>query len=236
MEQIIREIFAKKQIDLPKDQLEKLSIYGNLVLATNKTMNLTAITEPEQVGEKHFLDAWQLVPVIKELGLSQGTLLDIGSGAGFPGIPLAIFLPQLDITLLESMEKRCSFLRQAAEKLGLSNVTVVCNRAEVWGQGEGRARYDMVTARAVAKLAILSEYALPLLKKDGYFLAFKGAKAEEERKEAEHALVLLGGVYARRYDYTLLSPGMGSIIAIQKQGETPAKYPRRAGMPEKKPL
>jgi len=142
MKQAIINIFTKQGINLPADQLDKLALYGEMVLETNATMNLTAITEKDQVAEKHFLDAWQLLPALENLGIHSiagKRLIDIGSGAGFPAIPLAIFLPDIEVTLLESMEKRCHFLRGVAENLSLKNVRIICNRAEAWGRGEGRA-------------------------------------------------------------------------------------------------
>lgn len=239
MKQAIIDIFTKQGINLPAKQLDKLALYGEMVLETNTTMNLTAITEKDQIAEKHFLDAWQLLPVLENLHIKDLTgksLIDIGSGAGFPAIPLAIFLPDLSVTLLESMEKRCNFLRAVAENLSLNNVTIVCDRAETWGRGEGRGSYDMVTARAVARLAVLCEYALPLLKTGGIFCAFKGAKAAEELAEAQNATTVLGGMLKGQYAYKLLEPGERCITVIEKQSPTPEKYPRRVGMPEKKPL
>lgn len=134
------------------------------------------------------------------------------------------------------MEKRCDFLRRVVQNLALPNVQVVCNRAEQWGRSEKRACYQMVTARAVAKLGVLCEYALPLLAEGGYFFAYKGAKAEEEIGEAQNALDLLGGAVVKKYPYTLLEPGERCIVAVEKKGPTPEKYPRRAGVPERKPL
>lgn len=239
MKQAIIDVFAKQGIILPQDQLDKLAAYGEMVLEANATMNLTAITEKDQVAEKHFLDAWQLLPVLEGLGISDLTgkkLIDIGSGAGFPAIPLAIFLPDVEVTLLESMEKRCHFLRGVAENLSLKNVRIICNRAEAWGRGEGRGAYDMVTARAVARLSILCEYALPLLQIGGLFCAYKGAKAGEELGEAENAITTLGGLNKGQYPYQLLEPGERCITVIEKISATPEKYPRRVGVPEKKPL
>ena len=239
MKQAIIDIFTKQGINLPANQLDKLALYGEMVLETNATMNLTAITEKDQVAEKHFLDAWQLLPALENLGIHRiagKRLIDIGSGAGFPAIPLAIFLPDLSVTLLESMEKRCSFLREVARNLALDNATVVCGRAEAWGRGEGRGGYHMVTARAVARLSILCEYALPLLQIGGIFCAFKGAKAAEEIKEAQNAINTLGGTIKGQYSYRLLEPGERCITIIEKTSATPEKYPRRIGMPEKRPL
>lgn len=239
MKQAIIDIFTKQGINLPADQLDKLALYGEMVLETNAAMNLTAITEKDQIAEKHFLDAWQLLPVLKEVGIidTKGKrMIDIGSGAGFPAIPLAIFLPDLSVTLLESMEKRCSFLRAVAKDLTLDNVTVVCGRAEAWGREEGRGAYDIVTARAVARLSILCEYALPLLSTGGIFCAYKGAKAAEELKEAQNAITTLGGTMKGQYAYELLEPGKRCITVIEKISSTPEKYPRRVGIPEKKPL
>lgn len=236
MIKLIENMFAKKNITLNERESSLLASFGDLVIETNQVMNLTAITEKDQIVEKHFLDAYSLVPVIRGLGLEKEQLIDLGSGAGFPGIPLAIFLPEMEITLLESMEKRCVFLRKVVDTLSLTNVKVCCDRAENWGRSEKRSGYGLVTARAVSSFRVLLEYALPLLKKEGYFFAYKGAKAEEEIKEAEKALSLLGGKVIDVYPYQLLEPGERCIIATQKQSETKEKYPRRVGIPEKKPL
>ena len=198
-------------------------------------MNLTAITEPEEVAVKHIIDS--LLAYDKKI--FPGKLLaDVGTGAGFPGIPLKIYCPELKVVLLDSLAKRLKFLQSVIDTLGLEDITCVHLRAEDAGQNKNyREKYDLVTARAVARLSVLSEYCLPLVKQGGYFIALKGSKFKEEISEGRTAVDILGGEIVSADAVKL--PGLDdgrAIIRIRKIKKTPVKYPRKAGLPEKQPL
>lgn len=216
-------------------QLEQFSLYFDLLIETNKVMNLTAITEPEEVAVKHIIDSL----LAYDEKIFPGKLLaDVGTGAGFPGIPLKIYCPELKVVLLDSLAKRLKFLQTVIERLGLEDISCVHLRAEDAGQNKDhREKYDLVTARAVARLSVLSEYCLPLVKQGGYFIAMKGSKFKEEITEGLTAVSILGGEIVSAEEVKL--PGLDdgrAIIKIRKIKRTPAKYPRKAGLPEKQPL
>lgn len=216
-------------------QLEQFALYYDLLIETNKVMNLTAITEPEEVAVKHIIDS--LLAYDKKI--FPGKLLaDVGTGAGFPGIPLKIYCPELKVVLLDSLAKRLKFLQSVIDTLGLEDITCVHLRAEDAGQNKNyREKYDLVTARAVARLSVLSEYCLPLVKQGGYFIALKGSKFKEEISEGRTAVDILGGEIVSADAVKL--PGLDdgrAIIRIRKIKKTPVKYPRKAGLPEKQPL
>lgn len=215
--------------------LEQFSLYFDLLIETNKVMNLTAITEPEEVAVKHIIDSL----LAYDEKIFPGKLLaDVGTGAGFPGIPLKIYCPELKVVLLDSLAKRLKFLETVTERLGLEDISCVHLRAEDAGQNKDhREKYDLVTARAVARLSVLSEYCLPLVKQGGYFIAMKGSKFKEEITEGLTAVSILGGEIVSAEEVKL--PGLDdgrAIIKIRKIKRTPAKYPRKAGLPEKQPL
>ena len=209
---------------------QQLHQYLLRLLETNEAFNLTAVTEPEAAWHKHILDSLSLVPQLASAPASS-RVVDVGSGGGLPGIPLAIALPDRRFTLLEATGKKARFLADVSRELGLGNVEVVEQRAESFGQGDGRAQFDAVTARAVSRLPVLLELTLPLLRPDGVLLALKGEQAELEVQEAERALRVLGGVVRE-----LVRTPTGTIIRIDKRGPTPGKYPRRPGEPKKSPL
>ena len=216
-------------------QLEQFELYYELLIETNKVMNLTAITEPEEVAVKHIIDSL----LAYDANLFPGKLLaDVGTGAGFPGIPLKIFSPALKVVLLDSLAKRLKFLEMVIEKLGLQDISCVHLRAEDAGQNKAhREKYDLVTARAVARLSVLSEYCLPLVKQGGYFIALKGSKFHKEVSEGRAAVAMLGGEIVSADEVKL--PGLDdgrAIVRIRKVKSTPAKFPRKAGLPEKQPL
>lgn len=218
--------------------LDKLGLYLALLLETNKTHNLTAITDPAEAWTKHIFDSLTLVPLLSDLPTrdsAPGTphsIIDIGSGGGVPGIPLAIVLPDLRFTLLEATGKKTEFLQHTAAELALPNITVINGRAERLGQDPAhRERYDAATARALGHLAIVAELAAPLVRPGGLILAVKGAKADQELTESATALGLLGA----RHSGTLPTP-TGRIVALEKTTRTPRTYPRRDGEPKRKPL
>lgn len=227
---------AKHELEISAKQMEQFSTYYRLLVDWNQKMNLTAITDEEEVYLKHFYDSITLL-FSKEFQ-REGSLCDVGAGAGFPSIPLKIICPQLQVTIVDSLNKRITFLTNLVEELGLENVSLYHDRAETFAQKkEKRESFDFVTARAVARLNVLTELCLPLVKKQGYFFALKAAKSEEELEEARKAIAVLGGKLINEQDVSLPNNG-GSryVLTIQKKKETPKKYPRKPGMPNKQPL
>lgn len=214
------------------EQLQKFVQFGRLLLEGNQRVNLTRITEPREVIIKHFLDSLVVLPY-----LSGSKVCDVGTGAGLPGIPLAIAKPELELTLVDSLGKRVDFLKHAAVELGLS-LEAVHARAEDFGRNPHfREAYDAVVSRAVAALPVLAEYALPLLKKGGVFFAYKGSQASVEVEAAQRALDLLGGRLEQVMEFSLGSSAEHrSVVIIRKIKGTPSNYPRKAGLPERKPL
>ncbi len=221
-------------IDLSEKQFLQLIDYYKLLVEKNKVMNLTAITEYEEVLKKHFVDSLSLVKV---LDLSQDlSLLDVGSGAGFPGIPLKIAFPNLQVTLLDSLQKRVGFLQEVITALELDEVKAIHGRAEDFAKpGMLRESFDLCVSRAVANLSTLSEYCLPYVKVGGYFVSYKTDKAEV--KQADKAIHLLGGNIKEQKAFTLPFSDIGrNLIVIEKCRPTPGKYPRKAGTASKKPI
>jgi 16S rRNA (guanine527-N7)-methyltransferase len=217
-------------LDLDGPLGASLARYLELLLETNKQFNLTAITDPAEAWSKHILDSLTLVPDLR--GLPDGaSVVDVGSGGGLPAIPLAIALPGLRFTLLEATAKKGRFLEQAAASLGLHNVSVVSDRAESFGQGPGRERFDAATSRAVSRLPVLLELTVPLLRVRGLSLAIKGEQAAVEVQEATQALRILSCIVeeTRRTE-------TGVVVRVRKTGVTAGRYPRRAGEPKRAPL
>lgn len=225
---------AEAQLSFTEEQLAQFTRYYELLVETNKVMNLTAITEPEEVAVKHMVDSL----LAYEDGMQGKTLVDVGTGAGFPGVPLKIYCPSLKVTLVDSLGKRLRFLQQVIDELGLKAIRCEHLRAEDAGRSKKhREQYDYVTARAVARLSVLSEYCLPLAKKGGQFIALKGSRFAEEIEEGEAAVKILGGKIISAEPVKL--PGLDdgrAIIKIAKIKATPVQYPRKAGTPEKQPL
>jgi len=220
---------------LSDQQIEQFETYRNILVQRNKEMNLTAITEQNEVEARHFLDSLALLQVAD---LKEKSLIDIGTGAGFPGIPLKIAEPSLELTLLDSLAKRVDFLAEVCEELQFEQVHCIHARAEEWVTKAGaRETYDYATSRAVARLNILAELALPYVKIGGAFLAMKTSHAEEEIEEARTAITLLGGEIQREYDYTLPNTdATHRIVVIRKIADTPERYPRRFARIQKQPL
>lgn len=223
-------------LELSDTQLEQYRTYFQWLVEWNEKMNLTAITDEEGVYFKHFYDSMTLltVPQFRR----EGTLLDVGAGAGFPSLPVKIAAPGLDVTILDSLNKRIGFLNELAGALGLANTKAVHGRAEDFGKQPGwRDGYDQVTARAVARLNVLAEFCLPYVKVGGYFFAMKGPDAENEVSEAKRAVDVLGGRVVNIISTTLPNEaGTRNIIVVEKIKPTPKQYPRKAGTPSKNPL
>ena len=237
----LNQVLRGMQIELQPVQIEKLLSYYNMLTERNKVMNLTAITEFEEVIRKHFADSLAPLscPETCEMFRKNGImLLDLGTGAGFPGLPLAIAMPEAEITLADSLQKRTHFLQETADELGLTNVRVVSGRAEDLGKDpEYREHNDVVVSRAVADLRVLCEYCLPFVKPGGCFAAWKGPGAEKEAEEAGSAIKTLGGKEKGVVPYALPdAEEKRNLVIIEKTGITPEKYPRRAGIPSKRPL
>ncbi len=227
-----------RQMHIEQDeiQLKQYVTYYQMVVEKNKVMNLTAITEYEDFIDKHFADSLSITNYINFDHVS--TMIDVGTGAGFPGIPLKIAYPDLKVTLLDSLNKRIRFLAEVSEALDFHDMKLIHGRAEDFAhQGEFRSQYDLCVSRAVANLTTLSEYCLPFVKTGGYFAAYKSGDYAEELEKAKKAIKLLGGELKDIYSFSL--PGTDyerSIIVIKKIKETGKKYPRKAGLPSKEPL
>ena len=219
--------------DRQKEQYER---YFELLVEWNEKINLTAITEKDEVYIKHFYDS--IAPILQGLIENQPIrLLDIGAGAGFPSLPMKILFPELDVTIIDSLNKRINFLHLLAEELGLSGVHFYHGRAEDFAQDKAfRAQFDLVTARAVARMQVLSELTIPYLKVGGRLLALKASNAPEELEEAKNALNLLFSNVEDNLQYELPNGDPRYITVVEKKKETPNKYPRKAGLPNKRPL
>ena len=225
--------FKDLSMEVTDEQIAQLVRYGELLVEWNEKMNLTAITDPIEIAEKHFLDSAMCL----KCGIS-GSVIDVGTGAGFPGLVLKILKPDIKLCLLDSLQKRLTFLETVTNELNLSDVTFVHARAEDGGRDKKlREKFDFAVARAVANLSTLSEYCLPFVKQDGCFVAMKGPKAQQEISDAKNALSKLGG----KLDTVLEEKIPGTdlehvIVSVKKVRQTPSQYPRKAGKPSKEPL
>ncbi len=221
---------------LTERQKEQYERYFELLVEWNEKINLTAITEKNEVYLKHFYDS--IAPILQGLIENQPIrLLDIGAGAGFPSLPMKILFPELDVTIIDSLNKRINFLHLLAEELDLDGVHFYHGRAEDFAQDKAfRAQFDLVTARAVARMQVLSELTIPYLKVGGRLLALKASNAPEELEEAKNALNLLFSKVEDNLQYELPNGDPRYITVVEKKKETPNKYPRKAGMPNKRPL
>lgn len=236
------EIFEKdlKQLhlELSKKQILQFISYYELLIDWNSRMNLTAITEFEDVLKKHFIDSLSLIIAVSDLAQKQYDLIDVGTGAGFPGIPLKIAFPNLKITLLDSLNKRIQFLNEVICKLELQDIEAVHGRAEDFAKPDQfRERFDLCVSRAVANLATLSEYCIPFVKPGGFFISYKSEKVNVELEEAKKAISVLGGSFQKNIEFLLPHSDITrNFIVIQKKNKTPLKYPRKAGLPSKEPI
>lgn len=226
----------KLEIDLSEQQIQQFLDYYEMLIEKNKVMNLTAITEFEDVVEKHFLDSLSLV---QQVDLQQELqVLDLGTGAGFPGIPLKIAFPKLNIVLMDSLNKRINFLNEVIEALKLENIAAVHGRAEEMARKpEYREKFDLCVSRAVANLASLSEYCLPFVTQGGAFISYKSGEIEEEVTQSKKAVFLLGGKIESVKKFRLVeTDAERSFVQIRKVKKTPKTYPRKAGTPSKNPI
>lgn len=234
--ELFQSSLGEKGIVLSPTQMEQFDTYFRLLVEWNEKMNLTSITEKKEVYLKHFYDSISAAfyfDFTKPL-----SLCDVGAGAGFPSLPINICFPHLEISIVDSLQKRITFLSHLSGQLGLQNVSLFHDRAETFAKNkEHRESYDVVTARAVARLTVLSELCLPLVKQKGYFIAMKAASATEELTSAEKAVNTLGGALKEVHSFELpIEKSDRSIIIIDKVKATPNKYPRKPGMPNKMPI
>ncbi len=237
MESLI-ENAARLGIDLNGEQVERFKTYYDELVSWNESVNLTAVTGREEVQTRHFLDSLAVASALPANVLDGADkLLDVGTGAGFPGLPLKIAYPRIDLTLLEATAKKTTFLNHVADKLGLEGVTVVTGRAEEEAhRPEMREQFGTVLSRAVARLNVLTELCLPFCAEGGVMVAQKGPNVEEELDQARNAIETLGGKFKDRDMLIAPSVGVGTLVVIRKVQATPPGYPRRSGIPSKRPL
>lgn len=230
----------KWNIVLTEKQIKQFDQYYDLLVEWNSFMNLTAITEFDEVCQKHFLDSLSIVKAYPEYYFEENTFqfIDIGTGAGFPSIPIKIVFPNLKFTLVDSLNKRIKFLNEVIDQLQLSDCTAVHGRAEDLAKNSSyREQYDFCVSRAVANLSTLCEYCMPYVKVGGRFVSYKSEKITEEAEKAKYAISVLGGKFERQVEFTLPDSDIyRNIYIIQKEKITPKKYPRKAGLPSKEPL
>lgn len=229
-------LLAEQGFELSEKQKEQFERYFELLVEWNEKINLTAITEKAEVYLKHFYDS--IAPVLQGYIPNEPlNLLDIGAGAGFPSLPMKIIAPNIKVTIIDSLNKRINFLNLLAEELGLADVHFHHGRAEDFGQDKNfRAQFDIVTARAVARMQVLSELTIPFLAVGGKLIALKAAAVDEELSDAKNALALLFSKVIDNKTYQLPNGDGRNITLVEKKKETPNKYPRKAGLPNKKPL
>lgn len=224
------------QIVLNKEQLCQFMSYYELLVEWNQVMNLTSITDFEEVCKKHFTDSLSLVKAYKiNASIS---VIDVGTGAGFPGIPLKIAFPDIEIILLDSLHKRVDFLKTVIDNLGLKKIEALHGRAEDYAKEKNfREQFDLCVSRAVSNLSTLSEYCIPYVKIGGHFISYKSEKLSEEKKDAEYAISVLGGEIEDQISFQIPNSDINrNLLIVRKKKETPANYPRKAGLPLKKPI
>lgn len=233
---LLKSIFNKLDLKLSDNQVTQFLNYESLLVEWNKHMNLTGITESEAIYDKHFADS---LTCLKSDKIKEGAkIIDVGTGAGFPGMPIKIYRPDVEMTLLDSLNKRINFLKAVADENDIDDIHFIHGRAEDYGQNlDFREQYDIVVSRAVAELPVLLEYCTPFLKVGGYFIAQKGKKCEDELTIAAHALKVLNLEVEEIISVETSEETKDHyLIVIKKTGSTDSKYPRRAGKPIKKPL
>ena len=225
-------------IELTAEMEEQFLLYYNMLIEWNSFMNLTAITDFDEVLKKHFTDSVSLIRAIPDLGEKKYRMIDIGTGAGFPGIPLKIVFPNISVVLLDSLNKRVNFLKEVISKLQLTDITAMHGRAEDFAPNkEYRESFDLGVSRAVANLATLSEYCIPFVKKNGRFISYKSEKVSEEFDVSGKAISVLGGEYENQVTFDLPDSDIyRNLFIIKKKSATPGKYPRKAGLPSKEPI
>lgn len=225
-------------IEISEEQKNQFLTYYNLLVEWNSFMNLTAITDFDEVMKKHFIDSVSLIKAVPDIAEKKYTLIDIGTGAGFPGIPLKIVFSDLKIILLDSLNKRVSFLNEVISRLHLLEIKAIHGRAENFAKRkEFRECFDICVSRAVANLSTLSEYCIPFVKRNGYFISYKSEKITEEFEKAGKAIKLMGGSYEKQIEFYLPDSNIyRNLFMVKKISNTPLKYPRKEGIPSKEPI
>lgn len=234
----LKNLSSKLDIVLSDEQIEQFQIYYEMLIETNKVMNLTAITQLDEVITKHFLDSIALANVYQNIKNKELKIIDLGTGAGFPGIPLKIAFPQLQVTLMDSLNKRVKFLNSVIDELSLVNIDAIHGRAEEMARRtEYRQQFDLCVSRAVANLSILNEYCLPFVKLDGMFISYKSSDIEDELNLSLNAIKILGGKLTEVKKLSLPESDIErSFVMIKKIKNTPKKYPRKPGTASKEPI
>lgn len=230
----IKRVFRKLDLELTERQAIQFFHYYELLIEKNKVINLTAIVDFDEVVLKHFVDSL----MVHQILIPEGRLIDVGTGAGFPGIPLKIVYPDLEIVLLDSLNKRVQFLNEVIQKLELKKIQTIHERAEnLAKRNDFREQFDLCVSRAVANLSTLSEYCIPFVRQEGCFIAYKSGKIQEELESGRKVINILGGVIEEQKEVSLPDTDIfRCILKIRKIKETPKKYPRKAGVPAKEPL
>lgn len=234
----LKNLSSKLDIALSDEQIEQFQIYYEMLIETNKVMNLTAITQLDEVITKHFLDSIALANVYQNIKNKELKILDLGTGAGFPGIPLKIAFPQLQVTLMDSLNKRVKFLNSVIDELSLTEIDAIHGRAEEMARKtEYRQQYDLCVSRAVANLSTLTEYCLPFVKVDGMFISYKSSDIEDELNLSLNAIKILGGKLTEVKKLSLPESDIErSFVMIKKIKNTPKTYPRKPGTASKEPI
>lgn len=225
-------------LELTERQIEQFIVYYEMLVEKNKVMNLTGITDFKEVLKKHFIDSLSFVKSFSIADKDKISLIDIGTGAGFPGLPIKIAFPNIKVTLLDSLNKRIDFLNEVIDELGLDNIETIHSRAEDFIKIDNvRESYDLCCSRAVANLSVLLEYCIPYLKIGGKFISYKSEKVNDEILSAQSAIDILGCKLEKQFDFNLPNSTIyRNIVVFSKESNTPLKYPRKAGLPVKKPL
>ena len=234
-----KDALQAKGYELTDKQLNQFQTYYEMLVETNQHLNLTAITEKNEVYLKHFYDSMTPILELPEYFNPGISLCDVGAGAGFPSLPMKILFPDIKVTIVDSLNKRIKFLQELVDELGLTNVELVHDRAETFGGKKSvyREKFDIVTARAVARLSVLSELCLPLVKKNGYFIALKAANTKQELADGMAAIGVLGGKLILDKGFSLpINDDERHLVVVEKLSNTPKKYPRKPGTPNKEPI